>query len=66
MKLKGSIFWGYLDSDGRIYVKKYINDRIIENYERLPFVKGIFDPFYASNIQQAAALIKERYIKELH
>ena len=50
MKTKGIIYWGYVDEDGKIEVKRYVNDRQIENYERLPFVKGIFDPFYARDV----------------
>lgn len=64
MKLKGSIFWAYLDDEGKIYVKRYKNDRQIENYERLPFVKGIFDPFYAMNQQEAIAKIDAK-LREL-
>jgi len=61
-----NLFWGYLDDNGKIYVKKYVNDRQIANYESLPFVKGIFDVFVAANIQQAKMMILERYKQELN
>lgn len=63
---KGTLFWGYVDDKGKIEIKRYTNDRVIENFERLPFVKGIFDPFYAINIKEAAEMILDRYRKELH
>jgi len=66
MKTKGSLFWGYLDNEGQIEVKKYVNDRQIANYERLPFVTGIFDPFYAADIWEARRMVEARYKEELN
>ncbi len=63
---KGTLFWGYIDLDGKIEVKKYINDRIIRNFEALPFVQGIFDPFYAADIWAARQMILARYQQELN
>jgi hypothetical protein len=60
------IFWGYIDDQGKIEVKKYFDDRTIENYERLPFVKGVFDPFYANDIWDARKMITERYKMEMN
>lgn len=63
---KEPLFWGYVDDMGKIEVKKYINDRIIRNYESMPFVKGIFDPFRARDIWQARQMILARYQQELN
>lgn len=51
--IKGLLYWGYLDNDGLIHVKRYTTDREIRNYEQLPFCKGIFDPFEAYDINEA-------------
>ena len=61
MKIQGLIYWGYIDTDGIIYVKRYTNDRVIENFERLPFVAGIFDPFYAYDMAEARQKIESKY-----
>jgi hypothetical protein len=45
----GKWWWAYLDDCGKIHIKKYTGDRIIQNTEQLPFCKGIFDPFTAIN-----------------
>ena len=60
------IFWGYIDDQQKIHLKKYTNDRQIENYERMPFVKGIFEPFYAESSEQAMTKILQRFRKEIH
>lgn len=62
---KGILFWAYLDDKDKIEVKRYTNDRQIENYERLPFVKGIFGPFYSQNIRTATMAILEKYREEI-
>lgn len=62
---KGTIFWGYIDDKNKIEVKRYTNDRQIENYERLPFVKGIFNPFFAANIREATMMILDKYREEI-
>lgn len=51
--IKGLLYWGYVDADGVITVKRYINDRAIENTERMPWCKGIFDPFEAIDFKEA-------------
>jgi hypothetical protein len=61
MKNKGLIFWGYVDDQGKIEVKRYVSDKQIANYESLPFVKGIFDPFYAVDIWTARRMIEAKY-----
>jgi hypothetical protein len=62
---KDLLYWGYIDDQNKIEVKRYINDRQIQNYEALPFVKGIFDPFYAANIRQATEMILDKYREEI-
>lgn len=61
-----TLFWGYLDSDGKIEVKRYINDKQIQNYEMLPFVKGIFDPCYCKDIWEARKMFEARYKQEIN
>jgi hypothetical protein len=58
------LFWGYVDDQGKIEVKRYSSDRQIRNYEQMPFVKGIFDPFKARDILQAKMMIMARYQME--
>lgn len=64
MRIKGLLFWAYLDDEGKVHVKRYINDNLIANYERLPFVKGIFDPFEAYDMQHARELVYRCYLEE--
>lgn len=63
-RIRGLLFWGYLDDQGRITVKRYTNDRVIENTEKLPFCKGIFGPFEAYDMKHAQTLVRERYAME--
>jgi len=63
---KEPIFWGYVDDMGKIEVKRYVNDRQIANYEALPFVKGIFDPFHCKDIWEARRMIEAKYRQELN
>ena len=58
------MFWAYLDDRGKIYVKRYMSDRVIENYERMPYCKGIFGPFEAYDLEHAKLMVKERYARE--
>jgi hypothetical protein len=64
MKLAGLLFWGYVDIDGKTHVLKYTTDRVIENYEKMPYVKGIFGPFEAFDFQHARELVSARWEKE--
>lgn len=59
MKKKLPLFWGYLDWEGVIRIKRYTDDRAIANCERMPFCKGIFDPFYAETYSDAKAKITQ-------
>lgn len=65
IKNEGTLFWGFLDDQGELHLKRYTNDRQIANYERLPFVRGIFDPFLAKSVEQAKMLLRECYMKEI-
>jgi len=64
-RIKGLLFWAYLDDEGRIHVKYYTDDRVIRNYEQMPFVKGIFDPFYAYSMAEARMKVLARYQEEI-
>ena len=63
--IKGLLFWGYVDDQGVISIKYYTNDRIIENTERLPFCRGIFDPFEAYSMEDAKQKCLAKY-KEIN
>jgi hypothetical protein len=54
-------WWGYLDDQGIIHVKVYVHDKAIQNYEQLPMVRGIFDPFWAYTKQQAEYICYQKY-----
>lgn len=61
---KRPLWWGYLDNEGIIHIKRYTNDRAIQNSEAMPFVKGIFDPFEAWDYEDAKKKCYERWKKE--
>lgn len=58
-KHKLPLWWGYLDTDGHIHIKRYTDDAAIMRCEQMPFCAGIFDPFYAPTFGQARAKIIE-------
>ena len=59
--LRRERWWAYLDADGIIHVKRYVDDKSIQNYEQLPIVKGIFDPFLAWGYEDAKKICYQKY-----
>lgn len=59
----GKWWWGYLDDNDKITVKKYVGDWDIQKVEQLPFCKGIFEPFEANN-KIHAHLIIMKFVNE--
>lgn len=62
--IKLPLWWGWLDDRGVITIKRYTNDRIIQNTEQLPFCKGIFDVFEAASLQEAYTIAHQK-LKEV-
>jgi len=58
---KRAIFWGYIDIYEKIHIKRYTNDRAIRQAQDNGLTQGIFDPFYAENIEMATYMILEKY-----
>lgn len=58
------IYWGYVDYNEKIHVKRYRDDLSIRNAQDSGTTIGIFDPFYARNIEEAAELILEKWRSE--
>lgn len=59
---KMPIWWGYVDLNEKIHVKKYRgDDRAIRNAQDSGTTIGIFDPFEAPNIEIATHMILEKY-----
>lgn len=58
------IFWGYIDYAEKIHVKRYKNDREIRNAEDSGTTIGIFEPFEANSLEQAARMILEKWREE--
>lgn len=58
---RGTLYWAYIDINEKIHIKKYKNDRAIRNAQDSGTTIGIFDPFYAANIEEAAHMILEKY-----
>ena len=56
-----NLFWGYVDDEGVVHVKRYTDDRTIRNYEQMPFCKGIFDPYEARDFAHAKLLAFAKY-----
>jgi len=53
----GNWYWGYLDDEGVIHVKRYKNDYQLQKCEQMPFCRGIFEPMLAPNLHQAKLMI---------
>ena len=68
MKKKLPIWWGYLDDQGVIHIKRYVSDWDIHKCEQMPFCRGIFEPFTALTHAHArikiSAFLDEQQAKE--
>lgn len=58
------LFWGYIDYNEKIHIKRYRSDREIRNAQDSGTTIGIFDPFYAANIDEAANMILDKWREE--
>jgi|HubBroStandDraft_1064217.scaffolds.fasta_scaffold618804_2 hypothetical protein len=55
------IYWGYVDYQEKIHIKRYKNDRLIRNAQDSGTTIAIIEPFYAKNIEVAAHMILEKW-----
>ncbi len=55
------LFWGYVDYNEKLHIKRYKTDRAIRNAQDSGTTIGIFDPFPAPNIEEAAHIILQKY-----
>lgn len=55
------LFWGYVDYQEKIHVKRYKDDKAIRNAQDSGTTIAIVDPFYAENIEIATHMILEKY-----
>jgi hypothetical protein len=62
--LRREKWWGYLNVDGIINVMRYVDDKTIQNYEQLPMIKGIFDPFLCWGYEELKKAILKLGVKE--
>lgn len=58
------LYWAYVDYEEKIHVKLFKSDRAIRNAQDSGTTIGIFDPFYARDIEEATHLILEKYREE--
>lgn len=58
------LYWAYIDYEEKIHVKLYKNDRAIRNAQDSGTTIGIFDPFYAENIEIATHMILDKWREE--
>jgi hypothetical protein len=61
---KHPLWWGYVDYNEKIHVKRYKNDRAIRNAQDSGTTLGIFDPFPAKDIEEATHMILEKWREE--
>lgn len=55
------LFWGYVDYNEKIRVKRYTSDRAIRNAQDSGTTIAICDPFYAKDIAEAALILVEKW-----
>lgn len=55
------IWWGYVDYEEKIHVKRYRDDRAIRNAQDSGTTIGIFEPFHAANIEVATHMILDKW-----
>ena len=58
------LFWAYIDINEKIHVKRYRDDRAIRNAQDSGTTIGIFEPFYAENIEEATHKILDKWREE--
>jgi len=58
------LWWAYIDYNEKIHIKLYKDDRSIRNAQDSGTTIGIFDPFYARDIEEAAHMILEKWREE--
>jgi hypothetical protein len=61
-RTKLPLWWGYVDYDEKIHIKRYKgDDRPIRNAQDSGTTIGIFEPFEAVNIGAASYIILQKY-----
>ncbi len=55
------LYWGYVDYDEKVHIKKYKGDAAIRNAQDSGTTIAICDPFYANNIEQAANILLDKW-----
>jgi hypothetical protein len=61
MRPGDKLFWGYIDYNEKIHIKKYRDDKAIQLAQDSGTTIGIFDPFYARDIEEASHKILEKW-----
>lgn len=56
-----NVFWGWLDYNEKIHVKRYTTDKAIQLAQDSGTTIGIFDPFIAKSIEDATHKILNAY-----
>lgn len=59
--IKLPLWWGYVDYNEKIHIKRYKSDKAIRNAQESGTTIGIFDPFEAVDIEEAAHMILEKW-----
>lgn len=62
--MSNKLYWGYVDYDEKIHIKLYWDDRSIQNAQDSGTTIGIFEPFYAENVEEAADMILTKWREE--
>lgn len=62
--VQDKLYWGYVDYEEQIHVKRFTTDRAIRNAQDSGTTIGIFDPFYAADIEEATHMILNKYREE--
>lgn len=55
-------WWGYIHTNGSIQVKRYFDQRDLEDAHESPFVSKVINPFEAEGRDDAIRIIKEKEI----
>jgi len=56
-----TLYWGYVDYDEKIHVKRFTHDRAIRNAQDSGTTIAIAEPFYSENIETATHAILEKW-----
>lgn len=55
------LWWGYIHTNGTLHVKRYFNDKDLDDARYSHFVIKIFMPFEAKDNEEALSIVRMKH-----